>query len=409
MTQPLHLPFFLFLLVGGVARGQTLPDSTRPAQLDLSDLGQRWFHVKLVPGGDSGRPDKPQWAVLPSINYSPATAFAFGGILTSTFYPRNTSRTRLSTAQLYVGYSQYNQTFLSALSNIWTRRHRFNSQGDYRFHNFPTVTFGLGSNTQLANASDVNYNHFRFHQTLYRAIGRDYMLGAGYLYDRHFSIENTASSGLPTDFDRYGRTATSTSSGLVVGLLRDRRGNPNNPTSGSFLLVQYRYFTRALGSDNNWQALWLDYRRYISLGGRLKKQLALWAFDWVTFGGAAPYLDLPATSWDTFGNTGRGYTLGRLRGTGLYYAEAEYRTQLTVNGLVGAVLFANAQTVNNWHVDPNAPSDVNSPSRSTVIWPGFGGGIRVKVNKKARTNLAIDYGIGAGGFSGLYFNLNEVF
>ena len=409
MTHSVHLLLFLFLLAGGVAQGQTQPDSTHSAQLDLSDLGQRWFHVRLVPTGDSGKPDRPQWAVLPSLNYSPATRFALGGILTSTFYPKNTPRTRLSTALIYVGYSQNNQTFLSALSNIWTRKHRFNIQGDYRFHNFPTLTFGLGNNTQLANASDVSYNYLRFYQTVYRAVGRDYMLGAGYLFDRHFSIENSAPDGEETDFDRYGRTRQSTSSGVAVGLMRDRRGNPNNPTGGSYLLLQYRYFTKALGSSSNWQALWLDYRRFVPLGGRLEKQLAFWVFDWVTFGGAAPYLDLPSTAWDTYGNAGRGYTLGRFRGTSLYYAEAEYRTQLTANGLFGAVLFANAQSVGNWTGNAATTVDTGNPTRNIVVWPGFGGGIRVKVNKNARTNLAIDYGVGAGGSNGLYFNLNEVF
>ncbi|MBO0932034.1 BamA/TamA family outer membrane protein [Fibrella aquatilis] len=407
--MPYRLPLLLLLMLCHAARGQTAADSTRPAQLDLSDLGQRWFRVKLVPGADSSHPNKPQWAILPSLNYGPATGFAIGGILTSTFYPKNTPRTRLSTAQLYVGYSQYNQTFVSALSNIWTRGHRFNIQGDYRFHNFPTVTFGLGSHTQLANASDVTYNHIRFHQTVYTAISHDYMLGTGFLYDRHFDIDNVAADGLPTDFDRYGRTAASTSSGVAVGLLRDRRGNPNNPTGGSYLMVQYRYFTQALGGSSNWQALWFDYRRYVPLGGRLEKQLAFWAFDWVTFGGAAPYLDLPATSWDTFGNTGRGYTLGRFRGTGFYYAEAEYRTQLTTNGLLGAVFFANAQTVTDWRGSSATPIDIITPTHGIVVWPGVGGGIRVKVNKNARTNMAIDYAIGAGGSSGLYFNLNEVF
>ena len=403
------LPVLLLLLLSNAAQGETPPDSTRPAQLDLSDLGQRWLHVKLVPGGDSAQLDKPQWAILPSLNYNPATGFAVGGILTSAFYPKHTPRTQLSTAMLYVGYSQYNQTFVSALTNIWTRGHRFNVQGDYRFHNFPTTTFGLGSHTQLADASALTYNHIRFYQSIYMAIGHDVMLGAGYLFDRHFSIENESSDGLPTDFDRYGKNSQSTSSGVAVGLLRDRRGNANNPTGGSYLLVQYRYFAKALGSSSNWQALWFDYRRYVPLGGRLEKQLAFWAFDWVTFGGAAPYLDLPATSWDTFGNSGRGYTLGRLRGAGLYYAEVEYRTQLTANGLFGAVVFANAQTVTNWYGNPNAPLDTTPPLHTTVVWPGVGGGIRVKVNKNARTNMAIDYAIGAGGSSGLYFNLNEVF
>ncbi|MBO0938795.1 BamA/TamA family outer membrane protein [Fibrella sp. HMF5335] len=410
MIHFLRLTFFWFLLAGSGAQAQTLPDTTRPAQLDLSDLGQRWFHVKLVPGADSLHPDKPQWAVLPSLNYSPATGVAVGGILTTAFYPKHTPHTRLSTGQLYVGYSQYNQTFVSALSNIWTREHRFNIQGDYRFHNFPTTTFGLGSNTQLANVSAIDYNHIRFYQTIYAAVGRDYMLGAGYLLDHHFSITNVAPDGQPTDFDRYGRTAQSTSSGVAVGLLRDRRGNPNNPTGGSYLLVQYRYFAKALGGSSNWQAIWFDYRRYVSLGGRLEKQMAFWSFNWATFGGRVPYLDLPATGWDSFGNTGRGYTLGRFRGPTFFYAEAEYRTQLTANGLFGAVLFANAQTVHNW-LGSNTLLPIDSSVQGCLVkvWPGFGGGIRVKVNKNARTNLAIDYGLGAGGSSGLYFNLNEVF
>lgn len=38
MTYPLHLLIFLFLLAGSAAQGQTRPNSTRSAQLDLSGL-----------------------------------------------------------------------------------------------------------------------------------------------------------------------------------------------------------------------------------------------------------------------------------------------------------------------------------------------------------------------------------
>ena len=145
------------------------------------------------------------------------------------------------------------------------------------------------------------------------------------------------------------------------------------------------------------------------LGGRLEKLLAFWGFNWTTFGRGIPYLDLLSTGWDTYNNSGRGYTLGRLRGPALLYVEAEYRTQLTANGLLGAVLFTNAQTVHNWLGDPLLVGTESSLRCTNKIWPGFGGGLRVKVNKNARTNLAIDYGFGAGGSQGLYFNLNEVF
>jgi hypothetical protein len=403
-------PLLLWLLVGicSTLFGQTPDTLNRPPQLDVSDLGQRWFGVRLVPGKDTSS-EKPQWAILPSFNYQPATSLAVGAILTTSFYPRQTPRTRLSTAYLYGGYTLLNQSMVLAITNIWTRSHRYNLQGDWRFYNFPTVTFGLGNQTELADASTLTYNHIRFYQMAYRAIGNDFMIGAGYLLDRHFGIRLTSPATALTDFERYGGQVQSTSSGVALGLLRDRRDNLNNPSGGSYLLIQYRHYDRWLGSSNTYEALWLDYRRYIPLGGRLEKQLAFWTFNWFTLGSGIPYLDLPSTGWDTYNNSGRAYVMGRLRGPTLFTAEAEYRTQLTANGLLGAVVFVNAQTVHNWLANPLLTGPERTRLCGPKLWPGFGGGLRVKVNKNARTNLAIDYGVGAGGSQGLYFNLNEVF
>jgi len=44
-----------------------------------------------------------------------------------------------------------------------------------------------------------------------------------------------------------------------------------------------------------------------------------------------------------------------------------------------------------------------------VISPGYGAGLRIKLNKFSRTNVAIDYGFGAGGSRGFFVNLGEVF
>jgi len=413
MSLPLRysLSFLgLLLLQGAATQAQSDADSlSRPAQVDAYDLAKKWFNLSLSPTSDAGLGTKPQWAVLPSLNYQPATGIAAGVILTSSFYPKDTPRTHLSTVHLYAGYSQFNQVLATALGNLWTKEHRFNIQLDWRFYNFPTTTYGLGNYSQLTNASDVDYNHVRLHQTVYKAISSDYMVGIGYMLDRHFDILNPQPNGLVTDFARYGLNRQSTSSGLVGGILRDRRNNPNNPEGGSYLLAQYRMYLPELGNKTTYQAVYVDYRKYIPLGGRLEKQVALWSFNWVTFGGNAPYLDLPSTGWDTYNNTGRGYAMGRLRGPSIHYAEAEYRTQLLANGLLGAVFFANAQTIGPWPDNAPAGFETSTLAHQLHVWPGFGGGLRGKVNKNARTNLAIDYGFGAGGSKGLYFNLNEVF
>ena len=43
------------------------------------------------------------------------------------------------------------------------------------------------------------------------------------------------------------------------------------------------------------------------------------------------------------------------------------------------------------------------------VQPGFGGGLRVRLNKKSRTNVCVDYGFGNQGSHGLFINIGEMF
>ena len=82
----------------------------------------------------------------------------------------------------------------------------------------------------------------------------------------------------------------------------------------------------------------------------------------------------------------------------MLYGEAEYRFQLTHNGLLGGVVFANVQSF----------SEQNTNTFQTVA-PGWGLGMRLKLNKFSRTNVALDYGWGLNGSGGVFVNLGEVF
>ena len=82
----------------------------------------------------------------------------------------------------------------------------------------------------------------------------------------------------------------------------------------------------------------------------------------------------------------------------MVYAESEYRFGITENGFIGGVVFANVQSVSERQ---------DKPLQS--ILPGYGAGIRIKLNKHSNTNIAIDYGIGSGGSKGIFMNLGEVF
>ena len=82
----------------------------------------------------------------------------------------------------------------------------------------------------------------------------------------------------------------------------------------------------------------------------------------------------------------------------MLYLESEYRFGITGNGLLGGVVFANAQSF----TEPGA-------NRFTYVQPGYGLGLRVSLNKFSRTNLCIDYGWGTHGSRGFFVNLGEVF
>ncbi|RYE06649.1 MAG: hypothetical protein EOP44_04295, partial [Sphingobacteriaceae bacterium] len=201
-----------------------------------------------------------------------------------------------------------------------------------------------------------------------------------------------------TDYQLYGQTTSSVSSGVTFNVLYDNRRSSINPRTGTYVNLIYRNNQRFLGSDENWQSLTFDARRYIPLTETGKSILAFWTLDVFTLNGHPPYFDLPSTGWDMGGNTGRGYIQGRFRGKNMLYAEGAYRLDFTRNGLLGGVFFVNGESFTDYPAN-----------RFQKVALGYGPGLRIKFNKRSDTNIAIDYGIGQNGSHGFFVNLGEVF
>ena len=101
---------------------------------------------------------------------------------------------------------------------------------------------------------------------------------------------------------------------------------------------------------------------------------------------------------DTYGRTARGYTAGRFRGHDWVYTELEYRADLTRSDLLGAVAFANASRLSD--------AEISGSDR----WvPAGGAGLRIKLDKDRRSNIAIDVAWGREGSRGLFLAFNEAF
>lgn len=369
-------------------------------QIDVSDIWRQLWGKPYKAHFDSSKitKDKPYIAFIPAIGYTVQTSFTAVATLNLSFYTDDQANSNISTIYGSTNFSLLHQIVIPVITNIWSSGNDFNFLGDYRYYVYPSVTYGLGSHTTPANADSIKYSYIRFYQVAAKEIFPDFLVGLGYNLDYHYNIQETdKNDAVTTDFKKYGLTTTSVSSGISLNILYDSRRNSNNPQGGWYGNLVVRPNFTYLGSDNNWQSVFLEFRKYIRFPENSHNVIALWNFNWFTFGNA-PYLDLPATAWETYANSARGYVQDRYKGPSMLYFESEYRFQILSNGFMGGVVFANAQSVSNWPAN-----------NFDNVFPGFGAGLRFKVNKFSNTNACIDYGIGLNGSRAFYLNLGEVF
>lgn len=275
--------------------------------------------------------------------------------------------------------------------------------GDMRFIVNPQYTWGLGNGVADEQRQLLYNNYFRFYETFYRKVRPGLLAGIGYHLDWYSGIKLRNNDTLDlADFVNYKYGTTqgkhAVSSGISLNLLKDNRRNSINPMEGHYFNAVFRINPTFLGSKDSWKSLYVDYRRYIHFGDeRTQNILALWGYYWTSLSSKTPYLDLPSIGWDPNNRSGRGITQNRFRGKGLIDLEAEYRRDITRNGLLGFVVFANMNTVTK-----------ADKYRFTRFHPAVGTGLRVKFNKRSGTNIAFDYGVSKYG-SRFNLNLGEAF
>lgn len=339
------------------------------------------------------------FSAAPGLGYTLSTGLA--GILASNsaFYTSEDADAKLSNIFADVVYTQNRQLITHVQGTIWTKHNNYNIITDWRYLKYPQKTYGLGGHTDLNNSFDQDYSYLRLYQAVLKKIAPNFYGGLGYSLDYHWNIsESSTDIFAVSDAQLYGLPDKTTSSGLTLNIMFDDRNNSINPGKGTYVNILLRDNTTWMGSDQHWQSLRMDIRKYYSFPRNSDNVLAFWSFNWLTLAGNPPYLDLPSTGWDPYNNMGRGYIQGRFRGKNLLYLESEYRFKITHNGLIGGVVFMNAQTVSEWPTN-----------KFEVIAPAGGAGLRLKFNKHSKTNVAIDYGFGAGGSQGFFLNLGEVF
>jgi hypothetical protein len=369
-------------------------------QVDVLDILASIFLRHPKPRLDSAvkKPGHVYAGLLPSAEYTLQTALAIDLVGNLAFYTSNEQKENISSIYLNGTITEKNQLLVPLQGNIWSKGNKYNLINDWRYEIYPQDTYGLGSQTKASNGYGIDFTYWRFYTTLLKTIAPDFYVGLGYDLDYFFNVEEINPPAGGTDFERYGISPTSWSSGPTFNILYDGRRNSINPEPGYYASIIYRPNFRFLGSDSNWQSLQIDARAYKHFPAGSNNTIAFWTYDVFTLQGHPPYLMLPANASDTYSNSGRGYVQDRFRGKDMLYLESEYRFGITSNGLLGGVVFVNAGSFSE-------PTN----NRFEAINPGWGAGIRIKLNKFSKTNICLDYGFGLNGSGGIFANLGEVF
>jgi outer membrane protein assembly factor BamA len=421
--------FFFFCFIRMPCFGQdsqTIQDSLNfYNEVDIFQILRKW--MGKPPKQISNVPEEgvKNLSLLPIVGYSPANGFVIGGAVSVTEYHGNPKNTRLSSALLNVSLTTKKQVLLNLRYDYFTSENKWYLNGDNRLLFFAQPTYGLGIyglNNQTyyfsVNGGDVNqndlaqpmrFNYIRLYETASRHIVKHWYAGMGIMFDIDFNIKDQAlkldSPVYLTSNYVYSKsygfdTAKYSANGLSFQIIQDSRDNPVNAYKGIYLNLAFRVNPIAFGSTQSSTMLYYEWRNYIGVSKRIPRNLiAFWFWGVLTTSGHLPYLANPAITWDTYNRSGRGYIQGRFRGNNMMYEEAEFRYRISKNGLFGGVVFANFTTASN----PLSKQPVFES-----VAPGYGFGLRIMMNKKDRTNIAVDYGIG-NGFTGIYFNIREAF
>ena len=407
---------YSFCQVNSLKQANSLKPGTYFIQKDIKDwMAERKSKVPPVAKNSF-------LIIIPWVASNPTAGFTIGMGLSYAFKKNKTDQ-YLSVVTGSASYSVKGQVSTSLKTNLYILKGKLNLNGDWRYLINNETTYGLGSDkfhnkgvvtNGVPTADDttgqsLRYTQVGFYETASMKLFKNFFAGLGFHYDYYYDIRDhtleKGDTGLSIhhnySYENGFSSDNYTNSGFSLNFLFDGRDNQVNTYKGYYFNVNYRINLKALGSTQNSNSLLTEYRSFHPLDGKKQRHiLALWFYGNFLTSGKLPYFALPALGYDQQQKTGRGYKYGQFRGDKLVYGETEYRFPISRNtGILAGNIFVNATST----------SDKESGIKLfNYVRFAFGGGLRIMLDKKSRTRLAVDVGASPGS-AGFYFGAQETF
>jgi outer membrane protein assembly factor BamA len=324
------------------------------------------------------------WVLAPIVVNNPAFGFGLG--LTGMYF-FNVDKTDVkSPPSRLFGTAMYSDTdsYLVALVPTFYLKedqHRVEVAAAYGEINNEFDDF-MGGTARFATTFYGVNPSYRF------LLGWDTYFGGQYQWsDISYSAKDQSSQDY---LDSFGAEDT-VISGIGLLLTRDTRDNQLYPYSGSFAEASYLTYLDALGSDEEYDVLDLQFNKYNQY--RTGHVIA-WRLS-----GRFTSEDTPYSGLSTLGRGSdlRGYTGGELVAENLMAAQVEYRWRVWRKwGVVG---FAGYSALYDGSV-----KDIDSDT----LYGSYGVGVRYSLLDEQRVNLRVDVAKGEGD-DAFYISIRESF
>lgn len=328
---------------------------------------------------------------FPVIAKSIETSWSFGLAGSATFrLSKSDTVSRTSNLQSVVLYSLKKQ-FIAAINGAeYFRNENYILNEQISYSSFPDKIWGIGNTTPDSAMEHYSFQQYYVYLHLLRNLGHHFFGGVLYEMQHVYKI-NYISGGLFDQEHIAGRSGYFVS-GLGLSLTYDDRNDAFAPDKGNFAQVYFNHFDPILGSTYDYTNWVVDLRKFIRIYH--KQVLALQAYSFSNIGAEVPLRSLASLGG---ANSMRGYYSGRYRDKQAFVFQAEYR--MPIYKRIGMAVFASSGEVGH---------AINDFTLNGLKY-AYGAGLRIRLTKKEKLNLRLDYGIGQGNNQGFYLQLGEAF
>jgi hypothetical protein len=329
-------------------------------------------------------------SLFPAVFYTPESSLVLGAMAMYAFRsPGSDPGSRRSGLPIFAAYTLKNQFIAAARPNIYLNGEQWNIEGNIEASHFPDTVYPDGQNSRNVDDEKFISRRIVFESAVTGLLWRRLRVGLGSVV-RHISISQSEPDGIIST-----GTLAGAGGGFRVGagpvLVWDNRDNNFTTYSGGRHKVSATFFSKRVGSENNFSVYEIDSRQFFTVApGHV---IGVQGFG--HFGAGDQPFDMRGRIGGPFQL--RGFFEGRFADRHLVSAQTQYSFPLA-SWLRLAVFAGLGQVAGN----------LNQFSGDRFVFAA-GGGPRFSLNKQDRVNLRIDIAATSTGDIYPYFHMIEAF